>query len=137
MLADAGIYLTSESSFYRILREADQLHRRGKAQPPRQLTKPQSYKATAPNQVWSWDITYLAAAIRGCFYWLYLVMDIYSRKIVDWGVHEREAADLAAQLTRKACLTEGITQWGLMLHSDIRNWNKVKVVYLNPDRLEL
>ncbi|WP_293675292.1 helix-turn-helix domain-containing protein [Thiolapillus sp.] len=57
MLADEGTYLASESSFYRILREADQLHRRGKAQPPRKITKPQSYKATAPNQVWSWDIS--------------------------------------------------------------------------------
>ncbi len=118
MLADAGIYLASESSFYRILREADQLHRRGKAQPPRKIAKPQSYKATAPNQVWSWDITYLAATIRGCFYRLYLVMDIYSRKIVAWEVHEGESAEQAASLITRACLREGIRREQLVLHAD-------------------
>ena len=54
-LADQGRYLASESSFYRVLRKADQLHHRGKAQAPRHVSKPKSYQATAPNQVWSWD----------------------------------------------------------------------------------
>jgi transposase InsO family protein len=118
LLADEGVYLASESTFYRVLRSADQLHRRGKARAPRSVTKPPGFRATAANQVWSWDITFLANSIVGCFYRLYLVMDIYSRKIVGWEVHESESAEHAAQLIRKACLAEGITEKGLVLHSD-------------------
>lgn len=117
-LADRAIYIASEASFYRVLREADQLHHRGKAQAPRKVNKPKGYKATGPNQVWSWDITYLATAITGLFYRLYLVMDIYSRKIVGWEIHENETADYASLLIRKACLAEGIWERGLVLHSD-------------------
>jgi transposase InsO family protein len=118
MLADRGIYLASESSFYRVLRDAKQAHHRGKAQAPRTVSKPKGYQASGPNRVWSWDITYLAAAIKGTFYRLYLVMDIYSRKIVGWEVHEEETAAHASVLIRKACLGEGITESGLVLHSD-------------------
>lgn len=117
-LADKNIYVASESSFYRVLKSANQLTRRGKAQVPRKLARPKSYKATGPNQVWSWDITYLAAAVRGLFYRLYLVMDIFSRKIVGWEIHENETAEYASVLIRKACLAEGINKRGLVLHSD-------------------
>lgn len=117
-LADKDIYVASESSFYRVLKEANQLSHRGKAQAPRKVGRPKGYKATGPNQVWSWDITYLAAAITGIFYRLYLVMDIYSRKIVGWEIHENETAEHASVLIRKACLAEGINKRGLVLHSD-------------------
>lgn len=117
-LADEGIYLASESSFYRVLRAADQLHRRGRARAPRKPNKPEAFKATGPRQVWSWDITFLASTVIGMFYRLYLVMDVYSRKIVGWKIHENEAAEHAATLIRKACLAEGITRHGLVLHSD-------------------
>ncbi len=117
-LADRGKYLASESTFYRVLREAGQANRRGRAQPPRKHAKPKSHCATGPNQVWSWDITYLASAIRGVFYRLYLVLDIYSRKVVGWEVHERESAAHAAELVRKTCLAEGVTRPGLILHAD-------------------
>ena len=117
-LADQGTYIASEASFYRVLREADQLHRRGKAQAPRTLSKPTGYKASAPNQVWSWDITYLATTVAGMFFRLYLVMDIYSRKIVGWEVHQNESAEHASRLIRKACLAEGISERGLVLHAD-------------------
>jgi len=117
-LADKAIYIASESSFYRLLKEADQLHHRGRAQAPRKPSKPKAYKATGPNQVWSWDITFLATTITGIFYRLYLVMDIYSRKIVGWEIHENETADHASLLIRKACLAEGIHEDGLVLHSD-------------------
>lgn len=117
-LADAGEYLASESSFYRVLREADQVHRRGTAQAPRPVTKPAGFKATGPNQVWSWDITFLASSLRGTFFRLYLVLDIFSRKIVGWEVHEQESAAYASVLIRKACLAEGIHQEGLVLHAD-------------------
>lgn len=117
-LADRGEYLASESSFYRVLREADQVHRRGRGNAPRSVARPAGFRATGPNQVWSWDITFLAASIRGHFYRLYLVLDIYSRKIVGWEVHENESADQAGVLIRKACLAEGIREDGLVLHAD-------------------
>jgi transposase InsO family protein len=117
-LADNGEYIASESSFYRVLREADQVQRRGRAQAPRRLAKPEGYQASGPNQVWSWDITFLAASIRGVFYRLYLVEDIFSRKIVGWEVHENESADHASVLIRKACLAEGVHHDGLVLHAD-------------------
>lgn len=117
-LADEGIYLASESSFYRVLREADQLQHRGKAKASRQVSRPTAHRATGANQVWSWDITYLASTVVGRFFRLYLVMDIYSRKIVGWEVHENELAEHAAQLIRKACWAEKITGTGLVLHAD-------------------
>jgi len=118
ILADQGEYIASESTFYRVLREANQAHRRGRAQPPTRRAKPKAYRANGPNQVWTWDITYLKSPVIGQFYRLYLAMDIYSRKIVGWEVHERESAELAAQMIRKACLAERITRKGLVLHSD-------------------
>lgn len=118
ILADQGIYIASESSFYRILREANQLHRRGKAEAPREVAKPKGYRADGPNQVWSWDITFLASSVRGAFYRLYLVLDVFSRKIVGWEVHTEESADHASTLIRKACLAEGVHESGLVLHSD-------------------
>jgi len=117
-LADTGEYIASESSFYRVLREAEQVQRRGAAQAPRTVIKPKGFRATGPNQVWSWDITFLAASIRGSFYRLYLVLDIFSRKIVGWEVHENELADHASVLIRKTCLVEGIREEGLVLHAD-------------------
>lgn len=117
-LVDQGQYIASESSFYRVLREAEQVNHRGKANAPRDIKKPKGFKAEAPNEVWSWDITYLASAIAGIFFRLYLIEDIFSRKIVGWEVHENETAAHAARLIQKACLAEGIHQEGLVLHSD-------------------
>lgn len=117
-LADEGIYIASESSFYRMLRANDQCNRRGRARPPHKPTRPIAVAASAPNQVWSWDITYLPSAIRGQFYRLYMVIDIYSRKIVGWEVHHDELSNHAAELITKACLRERITREQLVLHSD-------------------
>ncbi len=117
-LADKGIYLASESTFYRILKDEKQVAHRGRAQPPQKRARPQPCKATAPNQVWSWDITYLAAAIRGSFYRLYMVEDIFSRKIIGWEVHEQESAEHASTLMKKACLRESIQPGKLTLHAD-------------------
>ena len=117
-LADCGVYLASESSFYRILRKVGQLEHRGRTQRPRKVERPGSFLAEKPNQVWSWDITYLASNIKGLFYRLYMVMDIYSRKIVGWEVHTEENSMHAATLIEKACLAEGIKRQQLVLHSD-------------------
>ena len=118
MLADEGRYIASESSFYRVLRDADQVNRRGRANAPGKVAKPQGYRAVAPNQVWSWDITYLATSIAGMFFRLYLIMDVYSRKIVGWEVHESELAEHASVLIHKACLAEGVAGRDLVLHAD-------------------
>lgn len=116
-LADKGIYIASESSFYRILRDERLLAHRGKSA-ERRYHRPDAYRATAANQVWSWDITYLRAAVRGRFYYLYLVVDVWSRKIVGWAVHEREDSDLAAALIRQAASREEVEPGSLILHSD-------------------
>jgi len=116
-LADEGRYLASESTFYRVLRERAQQHHRGRSEAP-QRKAPSSHCADCPNQVWCWDITWLPGPARGVFYYLYLIMDLYSRKIVGWEIHEREASNLAAQLVRRACLAEGIVAQPLVLHSD-------------------
>jgi transposase InsO family protein len=116
-LADQGQYIASESTFYRVLREADQLAHRGKAKPPTRK-RPEPLQADAPNQLWSWDITYLASTVKGIFFYLYLIMDVFSRKIVGWEVYEEESTDHAAKLFRKTYLREGIAAKDLILHSD-------------------
>jgi len=118
MLADEGVYIASESTFYRVLKAVGQLHRRGKSKEHKKAVKPKGYKATAANQVWSWDITYLASDIKGIFYRLYLILDIYSRKIVGWEVHESETSEHAATLIQKACWAESVVQKDLVLHAD-------------------
>jgi hypothetical protein len=66
------------------------------------------HAATAPNQVWSWDITYLTSALRGSFYYLYMVEDVWSQKIVGWAIHEEESMDVAAQLMPDICMKSGV-----------------------------
>ncbi|GGG09333.1 transposase [Cysteiniphilum litorale] len=118
-LADRGVYIASESSFYRVLREANQMNHRGKSKSPRTVTKPQAYTANGANQIWSWDITYLASTIKGMFYYLYMMVDIYSRKIVGWEVYECESSDYAAEVLIKAKLKENLSSnHKLILHSD-------------------
>lgn len=117
-LADSGEYIASESSFYRVLRTHGQVQHRGRAHRPRKTSRPLALRATTPNQVWSWDITYLPSTVRGQFLRLYLVLDVYSRAIVGWEVHESESASHAAALISKACLRHGIRRDQLVLHSD-------------------
>src|SRR5690554_2657864 len=90
-LADKGLYLASESSFYRVLKKHEQLNHRGRTKPARKTPEPTSFTATGPNQVWSWDISYCPSMVRGQYWYLYLILDIYSRKIVAWEIHETES----------------------------------------------
>jgi putative transposase len=76
-----------------------------------------SYTTTAPNQVWSGDITYCASTVRGQYFYLYLIEDIYSRKIVGWEVHEQESGELAAALLQRAVIREQCFKQPLVLHS--------------------
>jgi transposase InsO family protein len=117
-LADQNRYVASESSFYRVLRAAGQSVHRGRTKPSRKKTLPKTHIATVPNQVWSWDITYLNSTIAGRFFRLYLILDIFSRKVVGWEVHENESADNASLLISKACLAEAVSLEQLVLHSD-------------------
>jgi putative transposase len=116
-LADSGCYIASESTFYRILREAKQLTHRLASQPAKHK-RPEAYEAHKPNQVWSWDISYLPTQVQGMFFYLYFMMDIYSRKIVGWSIHESENSEHASMLIKQACLDEKVEAEQLVLHSD-------------------
>ena len=116
-LADEGVYIASESTLYRLLREAKLQPHRSASRPPKRR-EPRRHEATGPNEVWSWDITYLPSTVRGQFYYLYLVVDLYSRKVVAWQVYDREDTELAAALITEACYQERIVPQQLILHSD-------------------
>ena len=108
MLADEGTYLASESSFTRVLRAAGQIRHRGRAKPAQPRRAPQTHVATGPGQVWCWDMTYLPTQVMGQWFYLYLIMDLYSRKVVGWEVHAQDDGDHAAGLVHRTALAEGI-----------------------------
>ena len=105
-LADQGEYLASESSFYRLLKAEELLKHRGRSK-PRSVTRPKAYLGVRSNQIYSWDITYLHSPVRGQYYYLYLFLDIFSRKIVGWEVHEHESAELSSRLLVTICEQSG------------------------------
>jgi transposase InsO family protein len=112
VLIDEGCYLASISTFYRILREADQVReRRAQARhPPR--VRPELV-ATGPDQVWSWDITKVKTTVKGVYLDLYVVIDIYSRKVMNWEVHAPETGVLAKDFIDRAIALNG----GVMPHT--------------------
>ena len=116
-LADQGIYVASESTFYRVLRNEGLITHREPSRPATSR-KPKEHVATAPCQVWSWDITYLKSPILGQFFYLYLIMDVWSRKIVASTVYLKESNDYSARLFQKTCLSHDVNPDGLVLHSD-------------------
>lgn len=116
-LADQGTYLGSESTFYRVLRTHDMLTHR-QASKPATSRRPKEHIATGPNQVWSWDITYLKTPVRGLFFYLYMMVDVWSRKIVADRVYDAESHEYSSQLLVEACIRLGINPDGLVLHSD-------------------
>jgi transposase InsO family protein len=117
-LADQGSYVASESTFYRVLKAANQLAHRRSERPTQARNKPRAVCATAPNQLYSWDITYLPTAIRGQYFYLYLFLDLFSRKIVGWQVYEEENSALASDVLRDVYQREGIQPGQVILHSD-------------------
>ena len=116
ILAEEGVYTASESTMYRVLRKRGLLKHRTESKPGTKSKKPEELKATGPNQVLSWDITYLKTIIKGQFLYLYLFEDIWSRLIVAWEVHAYESGEVASEimkgLHREQCLQ------GVHLHSD-------------------
>lgn len=146
MLADEGVYLASESTFSRLLRAQGQNRHRGRARAPHKQRPPTTHVAAAPGQVWCWDMTYLPAEVAGRWFYLYLIMDLYSRKIVGWEVHAEDNADHASHLVRRTALAEGIAMRGNkpVLHGDngatlkattvlaMLHWLGIKASYSRP-----
>lgn len=118
ILADRGQYLASESTIYRVMRRANQLRHRGAERPAQPRHKPRALVATAPGQLFSWDITYLPTRVTGIYFYLYLFMDIFSRKIVGWQIYDVESSDLAGDVMRDICAREAILPNQVVLHSD-------------------
>lgn len=116
-LADKGIYIASESSFYRVLKEEKLNAKRTPVNKPnkRSIT---THVATGSNQVWSWDITWLPGEILGHYFKLYLIVDIFSRLIINWEIHENESEIHAQDLVKKAVFKHGTFNTPLVLHSD-------------------
>ena len=116
-LLDEGTYLASVSTFYRVLREAgESRERRAQATHPAAV-KPE-LAATGPNQVYSWDITKLHGPAKWTYYYLYVILDIFSRYAVGWMVATRESAALAEKLIAATCAKQAITAGQLTIHAD-------------------
>lgn len=122
ILAENGDYIASERTFYRILKDFNLLHHRGNNKPKSKTGKPAELKATGPDQVWCWDITYLRTHIYGLYYYCYMIKDIWTKDIVGWEIHETEDVEIASELFRK--LKDKHKLRGIKLHSD--NGNPMK-----------
>lgn len=116
-LADDGQYIASESTLYRVLHEHKLDAHRGRARAASHA-RPKEHAATSPCQVWSWDITYLKARVQGSFYFLYMFVDVFSRKIVGWEVFDKEDSHYASQVLAISLLDESIDGESLVLHQD-------------------
>jgi len=116
-LADQGVYLASESTFYRVLKEHKMLTHR-QASKPAVCHRPKEHVATGPCQVWCWDITYLKTSVKGLFFYLYMVVDVWSRKVIAAQVFAEESMDHSAMLLAHACMAHGVQPEELVLHSD-------------------
>jgi putative transposase len=116
-LLDEGQYLCSVRTMYRILEENGEVKERRD-----QLTHPAYQKpellATAPNQVWSWDITKLMGPVKWNYFYLYVILDIFSRYVVGWLVSDRESASLAQNLIEQTCRKQSIIPGQLIIHAD-------------------
>jgi putative transposase len=117
-LAGQQRYIASESTFYRVLKAEKQLAHRRSERPVKACGKPRAVRTDAPNQLYSWDITYLPAMIRGQYFYLYLFMDVFSRKIVGWQVYAEESSAQASELLKDLCAREAIRPNQVILHSD-------------------
>lgn len=135
MLADSGQYIASESSFYRVLKANNQLTHRGKVKPKGSHTKPKGYTASAPNQVWTWDISYCPSTVIGRFFYLYMIIDIFSRKIVGWEVHESESGEQAAELLERTLWAEKCVKQNVILHSD--NGSPMKCLTMQAKMMDM
>jgi len=134
-LADQGQYVASESTMYRLLHNAGQMKHRRLERMPRKINKPRALVATQPNQIYCWDITYLPAPVKGMHFYLYLFVDIFSRKIVGWQVYDHESAELASELMQDICLRLKIAPGQLVVHSDNGSPMKGETMLASMQRL--
>ena len=146
MLADEGVYVASERSFQRVLREHGQNRHRGRAKAAGKSRAPTTHVATAPGQLWCWDMTFLPTPVMGRWFYLYMILDVYSRKIVGFEVHDSDDSAHAAQLVKRAALSEGVHAMACkpVLHGDngatlkattvlaMLHWLGVKPSYSRP-----
>lgn len=116
-LADEGEYIASESTAYRVLHQEKMMAHRVSTK-PRASRGPRRHTATGPCQVWSWDITYLKTNVRGRFFYLYLILDVWSRRIMGWSIEQEELAELGSELVKATCRINDVDPAGLILHSD-------------------
>lgn len=116
-LLDEGKYLCSVRTMYRILSELDEVRER-RAIARRPVYKKPELLATGPNQVWSWDITKLRSFEKWVYFYLYVLLDIFSRYVVGYLIAERENAELARELIEESCIKQGIIPGTLTIHSD-------------------
>lgn len=136
ILAERGEYLCSESTMYRIFREEGLNQRRGRTQRRNKPSKPDEVRVTKPGQCCSWDITFLPTLVQGLFFKLYMILDLFSRKVVGWEVHDSECGEFAANLLNKTSLKEG---WkpGVVLHSDNGAPMKAQTMLAMMDNLKV
>ena len=116
-LLDEDVYLCSERTMYRVLASQVPVRERRAQRSHREYQKPE-LMATSPGQVWSWDITRLLGPRKWSYFYLYVIMDIFSRYIVGWMVADRESSALAGRLIQQSCLKHGVQPQVLTLHSD-------------------
>jgi transposase InsO family protein len=105
-LADRGIYIACEATFYRVLKAHKQLINRTRSKSMRKYHKPKAQMANDANQVWTWDISHLPGITKGKHFYLYMILDIFSRKIVGVEVHDQELGEYAAALLQRAVWSE-------------------------------
>jgi putative transposase len=117
-LADQQRYIASESTFYRVLRAENQLAHRRSERVAKKRSKPRAVCATEPDQLFSWDITYLPTTVHGIYLYLYLFLDVFSRKIVAWQIYAEENGENASEVMKDLCRREKIAPGQLILHSD-------------------
>lgn len=135
LLDEEATYIASESSFYRVLRAANEQHHRGRAVPPREPVPPPRHAADGPNQVWTYDVTYLPTHVRGVFLYLYLVIDVFSRKIVGAEVFDAENAINSSRIVERAVLREQCAHRPLILHADNGSPMKGSALRVTLERL--
>lgn len=135
LLDDHGLYLASESTLYRLLHAAGEQHHRGRASPPGRLGAPRRHCARGPNEVWSWDVSYLPTRIRGQHLYLYLILDIFSRKIVGADVFDAENMANSATVIERAVLRERLMHEPLVLHADNGSPMKGSMLQVTLERL--
>jgi len=116
-LLDEGTYLCSVSTMYRILRAHGEVRERRNQRKLPVYKKPELL-ATGPNQLWSWDISWLKGPVAGKYYYIYVILDVFSRYMVAWTIETVESAELAQKLIDFACDNHGIQKKELTLHSD-------------------